>query len=129
MFPLGLLRNSFMLHRTASSSEMYFSVPFDGSTLYCYNNYGQEHTFPSRRFGLFRPSSISVCAQTLLMEYTLYLSLEWRTPHYFATVCTSLLPSLIICVPNCFPPRRYLASLFLPLFDTLHLAPWLQPRA
>ena len=27
--------------------------------IYCYNKLGQEHTFPSRRFGLSRPSSVN----------------------------------------------------------------------
>ena len=38
-----------------------------------YGKIGQEHTFPPRPFGLSRPSSVSVCAHTLLVVYTHYI--------------------------------------------------------
>ena len=66
------LKYFYMLDRTASSFVMYFSVSFDGSIV-------PISMDRSTRFHLdvlvtlARPSSVSVCAQTLLMECTLYL--------------------------------------------------------
>ena len=61
VYPLEAVNPQFMLDWTALSSTMCFSVSFDGWIVTV--DMDKEHTFPSKRFGLFRPSSVAVCAE------------------------------------------------------------------
>ena len=80
--PLGLLVNNSKFDRTASLSEMYFSVSFGGSIVTI-----QERMFPSRCLGLSGSSSVLLCVHTLRWHayyiYTVYTYTKFMFVGYF----------------------------------------------